>query len=121
MRKALFSAVAGLATLLTTAAPVAAQTFREEDVAAATYLGGLSVFGGAYMLGICCLIFISIAVQVAVMVWVYRDAKKIGVQNPEMWLLICLISGLLGLAIYYFAVRPDAIAAKGHHSSEKKD
>ncbi|MCA9379205.1 hypothetical protein KC640_02145 [Candidatus Dojkabacteria bacterium] len=121
MKRTLFGVVSGVSALLAMAAPVAAQTrYDYTDVAAA---GTYSALAFVPMLITCCAIIVGIGIQVGIMVWVYRDAKKNGVENPELWLIICLVAGLVGLAVYYFAVRPDAIAAKGnkgeHHSADK--
>jgi hypothetical protein len=123
MRKTIFSAFAGVATLLATAAPAAAQVGYDYNDVVAT--GTYSTLWVIPTLIWCCAIIVGLGIQIAIMMWVYRDAKKNGVNNPELWLIICFISGLIGLVIYFFVVRQDAIAAKaahgGHHSSEKKE
>jgi len=39
------------------------------------------------------------AIQIAIAIWVYRDAKKRG-EDALLWLLIVLLTGLIGLIIY---------------------
>ena len=39
------------------------------------------------------------AIQIAIAIWVYRDAKKRG-EDALLWLLIVLLTGLIGLIVY---------------------
>jgi len=39
------------------------------------------------------------AIQIAIAIWVYRDAKKRG-EEALLWLLIVLLTGLIGLIVY---------------------
>ena len=49
------------------------------------------------------LIFLGITIYLAV--WIYRDAERRG-QEPALWLLIFLVSNVLGLIIWLL-VRPE--------------
>jgi len=51
------------------------------------------------------IVIISFIVQVAIGVWVYRDAKKRRME-AAIWLLIVLITGLIGLIIYFIIRDP---------------
>jgi predicted amidophosphoribosyltransferase len=41
--------------------------------------------------------------QIALAVWVVRDAKGRGVSSPIGWLILVMLTGLLGLIIYFFS------------------
>lgn len=45
------------------------------------------------------MIILIYAIQIAIAIWVYRDAKKRG-EDALLWLLIVLLTGLIGLIIY---------------------
>jgi len=44
-------------------------------------------------------IILIYAVQIAIAIWVYRDAEKRG-EDALLWLLIILLTGLIGLIVY---------------------
>lgn len=98
MRTRLLIAVA----LLIFAFPLLAQY---EDSGAAETAAGLAAMGG-------CMIFvlIALAINIAILVWVYRDAQSRGMDNAVLWLVIVLLTGLLGLIIYLI-VRPKGVTA----------
>ena len=76
--------------------PLVAQNETTPGEAAA----GIAAMGG-------CMVFVLImlAIQIFIMIWVYKDAKARGMDNAVLWLVIVLITGLIGLVIYLF-VRP---------------
>jgi tetrahydromethanopterin S-methyltransferase subunit D len=52
------------------------------------------------------LIFIviaAIAINVAILVWVARDAKARGMDSAVLWMLLVFFLGLIGLVIYLLA------------------
>lgn len=49
-------------------------------------------------------------IAISLCVWVYKDAKARG-ENATLWLIIVLITGVLGLIIWVI-VRPKEVAAK---------
>jgi ABC-type tungstate transport system substrate-binding protein len=51
------------------------------------------------------IILALIAINVAILVWVARDAKDRGMDNAILWMLLVLLTGLVGL-IVYLLVRP---------------
>ncbi len=53
----------------------------------------------------CCIPLIWFIVSVLLCVWVYRDAEARGMEGA-LWLIIVLITGILGL-IVYLIVRED--------------
>jgi heme/copper-type cytochrome/quinol oxidase subunit 2 len=101
----------GLATLLAVtmlvlnALPLLAQTPEEEAAARA-------VTAGILITTICSIVavVVGLVVWIIIAVWVYRDAKRRGA--PEvLWLIIALLTGLIGLIIY-LVVRPKEIVAE---------
>lgn len=63
---------------------------------------------GAELVGCGCLAFISfivLAINVALAIWVFRDAKARGMDMPVLWVIVVLISTVIGL-IVYLVVRP---------------
>lgn len=52
------------------------------------------------------LVFLSIAIvvlNIALLVWVARDAKARGMDSAVVWMLLVMFTGLLGLLIYVFS------------------
>lgn len=44
-----------------------------------------------------------IALNIALLVWVARDAKARGMDSSVLWMLLVFFTGLIGLLIYIFA------------------
>ncbi len=44
---------------------------------------------------------IGLVVGVIVAIWIYKDAKKRGVKNAELWALLGFLLSLIGLLIYW--------------------
>jgi TctA family transporter len=63
----------------------------------------LLVFGGIFIL-----IIGLIAVWILLAVWVYRDAKKRGME-ATLWLLVVLLTGFIGLIVYLIVRREHPI------------
>jgi hypothetical protein len=63
----------------------------------------LLVFGGIILL-----ILGLIAVWILLAVWVYRDAKKRGME-ATLWLLLVLLTGFIGLIVYLIVRREHPI------------
>ncbi len=64
--------------------------------------------------GIILLYVVLFIIAILIAVWVYKDAKKRypeGSSMPVVWLLIVLITGLIGLIIYLI-VRPKEVVEK---------
>lgn len=69
-----------------------------DDAAAAAGCFGC----GAFMI----FIFIAIlALNIALLVWVAKDAKNRGLDNAVLWMILVMFTGLIGLVIYIL-VRP---------------
>jgi hypothetical protein len=70
-------------------------------------IGG-SLFAAAMMMYIIILV-IWFIIAIAVGVWVYRDAESRGM-GGAMWLIICLILGIIGLIIYLIVRKPKTVS-----------
>jgi len=47
--------------------------------------------------------FVLIALNIALLVWVARDAKARGMDNSVVWMILVLFTSLLGLIIYFYS------------------
>ncbi len=63
----------------------------------------LLVFGGIFIL-----ILGLLVVWILLAVWVYRDAKKRGME-ATLWLLVVLLTGFIGLVVYLIVRREHPI------------
>lgn len=43
------------------------------------------------------------AINIAILVWVARDAKSRGMENSMIWMLLVFCTGIIGLIIYWLA------------------
>ncbi|MFN2509603.1 MAG: hypothetical protein ABR589_12630 [Chthoniobacterales bacterium] len=48
----------------------------------------------------CIIALVALAIQIAIAVWVYRDAKNRGMDNAVLLTILTILTGLLGLLIY---------------------
>ena len=67
--------------------------YRNDDTAA---LGACAACSGFFIV----LVIAIIALNIALLVWVARDAKARGMDNSVVWMVLVMITGLLGLIIY---------------------
>lgn len=61
--------------------------------------------------------FITIALcvlNIALLIWVARDAKSRGMDSAVMWMLLVLFTGVIGLIIYVFS-RPQGQLKRCDH------
>lgn len=66
--------------------------------------GAASALGCFACSGILILIPIAvIALNIALLVWVARDAKSRGMDSAVLWMILVLCTSLLGLVIYLFS------------------
>lgn len=59
------------------------------------------------LLIICCVVIFSFAVPFGFAVWVYKDANKYEVENAFLWALLTFFFTLIGVLVYFLAIRPD--------------
>ncbi|MFP5229346.1 MAG: bL32 family ribosomal protein [Acidobacteriota bacterium] len=76
---------------------LASSAFAQNDDAAAA--AGCGLCGSFFLL-----IFVAIlALNIAILVWVARDAKARGLDNGILWMLLVLFTGIVGLIVYLLA------------------
>lgn len=96
------------ATTLFSSTPVRAQSAAEEDVAACAACGSLAF-----------ILVIIFVINVAILVWVARDAKARGMSSPLGWLILIFFTGVLGLIIFILS-RPKGALAPCPHCGNKR-
>lgn len=67
-------------------------------------------------------LFIVIAffvINIAILVWVVKDAKARGMGSPIGWLVLVFFTGIIGLIIYFFA-RPSGELVYCEHCHNKR-
>jgi uncharacterized membrane protein len=99
-----------LVSITTTA--VSAQSpydWTDEDAAGLAFLG----FGL-----IACVSIAWFIIAIVIAIWVYRDAEKRG-KSGALWLIIIIITGLIGLIIW-FVVRPPIGGEKATKTSSER-
>jgi disulfide bond formation protein DsbB len=67
---------------------------RNDDASPFVACGCLGLFG-LIMVGI-------IALNIALLIWVARDAKSRGMDNAVVWMILVILTGIIGLIIYLF-------------------
>ena len=70
---------------------------RSDDASPLAAYGCLGFFG-VFMLAM-------LALNIALLIWVARDAKSRGMDNSILWMILVMLTGLIGLIIY-LCVRP---------------
>ena len=71
---------------------------RNDDVASSAAACGCLGFFGFFIIAL-------IALNIALLVWVAKDAKNRGMDNPVLWMILVMITGIIGFVIYLL-VRP---------------
>ena len=61
---------------------------------------GIGCFIAIVIFGIVCLV-----VEILIIVWVYKDAKARNMENPALWIILIIFTGIIGL-IVYLVIRP---------------
>ncbi len=89
----LFRLSAGMA--LPGAAVLPAQRPEEEAAAAAAAATGCAACGGFVLF-----LAAMFALNIALLIWVARDAKARGMDNSVLWMLLVMATSILGLVIY---------------------
>jgi hypothetical protein len=65
------------------------------------------------------IIIAVIALNIALMVWVARDAKSRGMDSSVIWMILVMFTSLLGLFIYVFS-RPQGNLIQCAHCHNKR-
>jgi hypothetical protein len=84
---------------------------RNDDAAAAA--GCLGCGGFLFLL------VALFVLNIALLVWVARDAKARGMDSSVLWMILVMFTGPIGLAIYLFS-RPQGNVVNCQHCSNKR-
>jgi uncharacterized membrane protein YhaH (DUF805 family) len=60
-----------------------------------------------------------IALNIALLVWVARDAKSRGMDSSVLWMILVMFTGIIGLVIYLFS-RPQGNVVPCAHCGNKR-
>ncbi len=60
-----------------------------------------------------------IALNVALLIWVARDAKARGMDSAILWMILVMFTGVIGLIIYLFS-RPQGNVVYCNHCGNKR-
>jgi len=95
--KPFFTFISALSVVLLNAGYVFAQ--RNDDAEACA---GCGICGGSIAVMILIPVIV-LALNIALLVWVARDAKARGMDSAVLWMILVMFTGLLGLLIYIFS------------------
>jgi uncharacterized membrane protein YhaH (DUF805 family) len=67
--------------------------------------GGCAACGACGMgIGVLVFLFLAIlALNIALLIWVARDAKARGLDNSVLWMILVMVTGPIGFVIYLFS------------------
>lgn len=92
------------------ATTVAAQTYSYDYTPyTATDAAAGGLFASAGIAIYCCIACIPLIILIALAYYVFKDAKKYEVDNAALWAALTFFTGIIGLLIYFLAIRPDAV------------
>ena len=91
---------------------------QQNEEAAAAVTGVCAVCGGGVATLIGALV-VTLALNIALLVWVARDAKSRGMDSSVLWMFLVMFTSLIGLVIYIFA-RPQGTLAQCPHCKGKR-
>jgi ABC-type Fe3+-siderophore transport system permease subunit len=69
----------------------------DSSAAGASACAGIGCFGAIIFF------VILICINIAILVWVQKDAKARGMDNPMLWMVLVLFTGVIGLIIYFLS------------------
>lgn len=84
---------------------------RDDAAGGAAACGCLGFFGFV--------IIAFIAINIALLVWVAKDAKNRGMDNSVLWMILVMLTGIIGLIIYIL-VRPQGTLVPCTHCGNKR-
>lgn len=64
-------------------------------------------------------LLVGLAITIALMVWVARDAKNRGMDNAVLWMLLVFFTNIIGLIVYLLA-RPQGNLIVCSHCKNKR-
>ena len=86
--------------------------FNRDDAAGGLACAGCMGFIGFFFLAI-------FALNIALLVWVAKDAKNRAMDSPVIWMILVLLTGLIGLIIYILT-RPKGNLVVCPHCNNKR-
>ena len=60
-----------------------------------------------------------IALNIALLIWVARDAKSRGMDNAVIWMILVMLTGIIGLIIYLFTRPPGNLMPCPHCQNKR--
>lgn len=112
------SASSKLGAMLTAASFLAFQPSGPDPGDPAAACAGCGMCGA--FAGVMILVPIAIfALNIALLVWVARDAKSRGMDSSVLWMVLVLVTGPIGLLIYVFS-RPQGNLVPCTHCSNRR-
>ena len=87
--------VSEVAQAFAAARPASFLLVQRNDEASPFVACGCLGFFGLIMVGI-------VALNIALLIWVARDAKSRGMDNAVVWMILVMFTGIIGLIIYLF-------------------
>ena len=107
-----------LLTTLVSLSPTLLLAQNQDDIAgAAAGEGGCLACSGFLMF----VVIGIIALNIALLVWVYRDATNRGMENPILWLVIVLVFGPLAAIVYLFIRTKGNLVPCSHCGAKRLD
>ena len=88
----------------TSTPPCPASTITRGSVLGLCGIVATGVFGAGCLGVICVVGLVILAINIAILIWVYKDAQARGA-DPMLWLILVFFTGLIGLIIW-LVVRP---------------
>jgi len=88
-----------LSFLLCVSARALAQHRPSDDAAGCAACGSCGLLGGLLILIPICILVLNIAL----LVWVARDAKSRGMDSAVLWMVLVMLTSIIGLIIYIFS------------------
>lgn len=104
--KALSAGATFAGVSLAAAQTVAAQSYYYSSDLSSGAASGL-VFGSILLY--CCILCVPLIIWTVVSYLVYKDAVKNNVDNAALWGILVFFFSVVGILIYFLAIRPEAI------------
>lgn len=74
---------------------------------------------GGFVVVVVLAVVATIALNIALLVWVARDAKSRGMDSAVIWMILVMATGIIGLLIYLFS-RPQGNLVQCAHCQNKR-
>ena len=115
IRKPLLPSLACVLTEALTSTAWAQSTSAEDAAAGAAACASCSACGGSLIL----IPIVFFAINIALLVWVARDAKARGMDSAVLWMILVMFTSVLGLVIYLLS-RPQGELIQCSHCGNNR-